>query len=150
MNSIIIIYDSVKEVNLSELEIKTWTSTLVDTCHQSPNVLDFTIYPHSFEDGSIAETCQLPEKGGFGQEVSKNIIKDDSEKEMKLERWTPLFWRLTVPWKDLQFLLNLNQLILKEEFWVMLEETLYWGRFLWCNFGLWENQIWDHKVVFTK
>ena len=41
-------------------------------------------YPHSSEDGSIAETSQLLERG-FGQEEDSNdIIGDDSEKEVKL------------------------------------------------------------------
>ena len=60
-------FDSVKEVNptWAREKIRNITSTLVDTCHQSPNVLELPNFPHSSEDGSIAETSQLLERGGL-------------------------------------------------------------------------------------
>ena len=54
--------------------------------HLPPKSKCFRIFknPHSSEDGSIAKTSQLLERG-FGQEEDfSDIIGDDSEKEVKL------------------------------------------------------------------
>ena len=72
---------SVKEVNLPGLEIKM---NIKSSGHLPPKSKCFRIfnYPHSSEDGSIAETSQLLERG-FGQEgyFSEQIIKDDSARK---------------------------------------------------------------------
>ena len=75
---------SVKEVNLPGLELKM---NIKSSGHLPPKSKCFWIfsYPHSSEDGFIAETSQLLERGGFGQEEDSNdIIGDNSEEEVRL------------------------------------------------------------------